>query len=446
MMRVSIVGTGYVGLVSGACLAERGHSVICVDNDRAKIDMIRGKNPPFFEAGLEDLLERTYGTRLEAVTDLEQAVLDTDITLIAVGTPFDGRNIDLSYVRAVAREIGMALEKKKGYHVVAVKSTVVPGTTDRVVLPILERHSGKRAGEAFGIGMNPEFLTEGRAIHDFMNPDRIVVGGIDGRSQDCIEALYESFDRAVIVRTNNTTAEMIKYASNALLATMISFSNELANLCTSLGGTDIKDVMAGVHASDYLSVTDPAGGRIAAPITKFLEAGCGFGGSCLPKDVKALISHGEAAGVPMPILASVIGTNAERPGKMLELLGRHFDSLAGLRVAVLGLAFKPGTDDVRESPAFPIMRMLLDAGAQVRAYDPAAVETAKRVLDDPRIAYCSGLGEAVAGADAVMLVTRWKEFLELPELLRATDPPPILIDGRRLIDKSSVSRYEGIGL
>ena len=239
---------------------------------------------------------------------------------------------------------------------------------------------------------------------------------------------------------------MIKYASNALLATMISFSNEFASLCARLGGIDIKDVMAGVHTSEYFSTVDSSGKVLTAPITKYLEAGCGFGGSCLPKDVKALVSHAEAAGLQLPLLSVVIAINVEQPNKVIELLGKHFDSPAGLSLAVLGLSFKPGTDDVRESPAFPVMRTLLDGGANLRAYDPAAIETARHVLDDPRIVYCSSLREAVTGVDAVFLLTRWKEFLELPEILRAMVPTPVLIDGRRLIDKSSVERYEGIGL
>ncbi len=242
-MRISVIGTGYVGLVSGACFAEIGHDCTCVDIDATKIDRINRGEPPIHENGLELILKRHIGTRLRATTDLRAAVRDSEITFIAVGTPFDGHRIDLAYVREAAHQIGAALRDKNGYHVVVVKSTVVPGTTDEVVLPELERASGKRAGADFGVGMNPEFLTEGVAVDDFMRPDRIVLGGIDQRSVDAQRRVYAEFSQTPILATNNKTAEMIKYASNSVLATMISFSNEIGNVCSALGGVDVADVM-----------------------------------------------------------------------------------------------------------------------------------------------------------------------------------------------------------
>jgi UDPglucose 6-dehydrogenase/GDP-mannose 6-dehydrogenase len=252
-MKVSVIGTGYVGLVTGVCLADKGHDVTCADLDGAKVDRINRGEAPIFERGLDDLLRRHAGTRLRATLDARDAVRSTDLTLIAVGTPFDGRRIDLTDVKGAARTVGQALAEKAGYHAVVVKSTVVPGTTDTVVLPILEAVSGKRAGTDFGVGMNPEFLTEGEAVGDFMDPDRIVLGGIDTRTQDALDALYAPFPDAPRLRTNNGTAEMIKYASNAILATMISFSNELANLGSAIGGIDTVEVMRGLHLSRYLS-------------------------------------------------------------------------------------------------------------------------------------------------------------------------------------------------
>src|SRR5512143_1846844 len=221
-MRVSVVGTGYVGLVTGVCLAERGHTVVCVDVDVSKVEKINHGTCPIYEAGLDDLLQRNLGSRFSATLDLRKAILDSDVTLIAVGTPFDGKSIDLTYIKQVAGQIGDVLKLKGGYHLVVVKSTVVPGTTDDVVLPILEQRSGKTAGRDFGVGMNPEFLTEGVAVHDFMSPDRIVLGGINGQSLSLLEALYRPFAGVQVIKTNNKTAEMVKYASNALLATMIS--------------------------------------------------------------------------------------------------------------------------------------------------------------------------------------------------------------------------------
>jgi UDPglucose 6-dehydrogenase/GDP-mannose 6-dehydrogenase len=444
-MRVSVVGTGYVGLVSGVCLAEKGHTVICVDNDADKVARIARGEVPIHEPGLDALMARQIGRRLQATTDLRGAVEDSELTLIAVGTPFDGHRIDLRYVRQVAREIGEALGGKRDYHAVVVKSTVVPGTTDGVVGPILEESSGRARG-AFGLGMNPEFLTEGRAVEDFMHPDRFVLGGADERTLDALEALYAPFPGVPTIRTNNATAEMIKYASNALLATMISFANEIANLGVAIGGIDGAEVLDGVHRSLYLTVPGPDGRPTQAPIARFLEAGCGFGGSCLPKDTSALAAHGAALGRSMPLLEAVLATNREQPGEVVALLRRHFPSLRGVRVAVLGLAFKPDTDDVRESPAFPVMRLLLADGAVVSAHDPVAVPAARAAFAEGAVRYCEDLDDALADTDAIVLVTRWSAYERLPELLRGRDPTPLVVDGRRMLDKRSLPRYEGIGL
>lgn len=444
-MKVSVLGTGYVGLVSGVCLAEKGHDVVCVDVDEAKVSLINQGRSPIFENGLEPLLKKNVGKRLSATTNLLQAVHATDVSLIAVGTPFNGQEIDLTYIKEVARQIGRALKTKPDYHVVVVKSTVVPGTTDNVVRPILEEASGKKAGVDFGIGMNPEFLTEGEAIDDFMNPDRIVLGGNDQASLDAQARLYDGFKGVPVVRTNNATAEMIKYASNSLLATMISFSNEIGNLCATLGGIDIVDVMSGVHSSRYLTVTLPAGERHRPGAVSFLAAGCGFGGSCLPKDVSALAVHGKQAGTPMPLLEAVLEVNKHQPEWIIKLLKKHFPSLSGVRVTVLGLAFRPDTNDMRESPAIPIVRGLLREGAVIRAYDPAAMEEAAKVFKGQPISLCHGLEEVVKGADVIVLVTRWKQFEMLPELLKRQEVQPLVVDGRRFFDKREILRYEGIG-
>lgn len=444
-MRVAVVGSGYVGLVSGVCLAETGHEVVCVDVSADRVAGILRGEPPIHEAGLEPLLRAHLGRRFTATQDLGAAVRGSDLTLVAVGTPFDGAAIDLGYVRRAAEQIGHALRTVSGYHVVVVKSTVVPGTTDSVVTPLLERASGKRAGRDFGVGMNPEFLTEGQAVRDFLEPDRIVLGAGDERALEVLEALYEAFPGVPRIRTNPRTAEMIKYASNALLATAISFSNEVANLCAALGGVDAVEVMRGLHVSSYLSLPGADGARLEAPITSFLLPGCGFGGSCLPKDVSALAAHGEAAGMPMPLMRAVLAVNRGQPAQLIRRLEAHLPSLEGRRVAVLGLAFKPDTDDVRESPAFPVIDLLLERGARVTAYDPVAMPAARRVLGD-RIAYASSLEGCLAGVDAVLLVTRWKEFEAVPGLLRDMATPPLLVDGRRQLSGRDVPRYAAIGL
>ncbi|MGH6617935.1 MAG: UDP-glucose dehydrogenase family protein [Alphaproteobacteria bacterium] len=445
-MRISVIGTGYVGLVTGVCLAEVGHDVTCVDVDPVKVQTIRSGKTPIFEDGLEPLLQRHLGKRLWVTETLRDAVLESEVTFIAVGTPFDGKEIDLTYIRQAAREIGRALADKPSYHLVIVKSTVIPGTTDNVVAPIVAEESGKVAGRDFGVGMNPEFLTEGVAVQDFMDPDRIVLGGADEKAIETMAAIYAPFKDAPTVRTNNKTAELIKYASNATLATMISFSNEIANLATRLGGIDAAEVMKAVHLARYFTTTLKDGRRVTAPIASFLYAGCGFGGSCLPKDVSALAAQGASAGEPMRMLNSVLEINRERPERTVAILRKHFPSLRGVRVAVLGLAFKSDTDDIRQSPALPIIDLLLQDGAAVSAFDPIAIEPARKALPEGKVSFAESLEEAVRGAEAVIITTSWKEFGRLPALLSDVANPPVVIDGRRMLDKRSVRRYDGIGL
>jgi UDPglucose 6-dehydrogenase len=442
-MKISIVGAGYVGLVTGACLAERGHDVICVDVAPPKVEMINSARAPIHESGLPDLLQRNSGRRLRASTDLAAAVATTELTFIAVGTPASAGKIDLKYVEAAASEIGAALRHKTDYHTVIVKSTVIPGTTVGLVRTALERASGKIAGQGFGLGMNPEFLTEGTAVADFSHPDRLVLGGIDARTHNVLCELYSSFD-AVVPRvvTNPTTAEMIKYASNAVLATMISFSNEIARLCTAVGGVDAIEVMRGVHQASYFTIRR-GDDRLTAPIVSFLEPGCGFGGSCLPKDVTALIGQGREKGLALNLLQSVLDINRGQTDEIMRLIGRHFASLQDVPVAVLGIAFKPDTDDVRESPAFPIIRRLKAQGARLTAYDPVARPTAHEDLAGVNLV--GSLREAVGDAKIVVLVTRWAEFSQLAGLLDELGQRPLVVDGRRVLDPRAFAQYEGIG-
>lgn len=445
-MKVSIVGTGYVGLVSGVCLAEKGHQVTCVDIDQTKVDKINQGIPPIYEDGLEDLLKKNIGTNLKATTDLRQAVMESQLSLIAVGTPFDGQEIDLKFIKTVARQIGEVLKGKDDYHVVVVKSTVVPGTSDEVVLPIVEEASGKKAGEAFGIGMNPEFLKEGEAIVDFMNPDRIVLGGIDAKTLAVMEELYAVFPDVDQLTTNCKTAEMIKYTANSLLATMISFSNEIGNLCAATGSIDVVEVMQGVHLDKRLTPILETGERIIPSFTTYLGAGCGFGGSCFPKDVKALKAFGEQRLSPMPLLGAVLKVNADQPYKMLTLLQKHVADVSNVRIAVLGLAFKPGTDDMRESPAIPVINELIAKGAAVQAYDPIAQHEAEKLFEAGKVFYADSLETAIKDAEAILIMTRWSEFNALPELLKSLDNAPVVIDGRRMLDKQDLAKYDGIGL
>ncbi len=445
-MKIAVVGTGYVGLVSGVCLAAKGHEVICVDKLQDKVDKINAGVAPIYEKGLEDLLKDNIGKRLTATTDLESAIQQSDLSLIAVGTPFDGSEIDLSYIRIVTAEIGAALSNKQDFHVVTVKSTVVPGTTDGVVLPILEQASGKRAGVDFGVAMNPEFLREGNAISDFMQPDRIVLGGINDRSIDVLVAAYAPFAGVDVLKTNTRTAEMIKYTANSFLATMISFSNEIGNLCATIGDIDATDVMKGVHLDRRLSPILEDGTRITPSSTTYLEAGCGFGGSCFPKDVKALVSHGQKYGNDMSLLAAVVDVNRVQPMRMIELIEKHHRDFEGLNVAILGLAFKPETDDMRESPAIPVIEALLERQSVITAYDPIAQEQAELTFKDADIRYAETLEAAIENVEVIVIMTRWAQFETLPELLRGKAIQPLVVDGRRMLSRESVTRYEGIGV
>jgi UDPglucose 6-dehydrogenase len=439
-MRISIVGTGYVGLVSGVCLAHVGHDVVCVDLDEDKVARINAGHSPIHEDRLPELLAGVVGSRLRATSDLEEAVHATEVTILAVGTPFGEDRIDLAQIRSAAEQVGRALRDLDRYHVVVVKSTVVPGTTEEVVGPALEEGSGRRLGADIGLAMNPEFLREGVAVDDFLTPDRIVLGGIDERSIDLLSELYAVFAEIPVLRVDPRTAEMVKYTSNALLATLISFSNEIGNLCSELG-TDVVEVREWVHLDRRFSpmIGDT---RVSPGMLTYLAAGCGFGGSCFPKDVKALVAHGESVGMEMPLLHSVLDINEAQPEMLLTRLRRHLEP-AGARVVVLGAAFKPGTDDVRESPTLRVVPDLVAAGAQVVLHDPIALDNARAMLGDAQVEYEADLARALAGADAVMLVTSWPAYAEVPKLLDGRDLP--VIDGRRMLAGDLLPGYDGVG-
>jgi len=444
-MIISVVGSGYVGLVSGVCLAEKGHNVICVDNNFDKIQNINQGISPIHEEGLDKLLKKHIGKNLIATDDLSSAINKSDISIIAVGTPFDGNEIDLRYVKEVSKQIGLCLKFKENFHVVIVKSTVVPGTTDNVVKPLLEKYSYKNAGVEFGLGMNPEFLREGVAVSDFMSPDRIVLGGIDDRTHKIMGNIYKPFGGVDIILTNNKTAEMIKYTSNSLLATMISFSNEIGNLCSAISEIDSKEVMMGVHLDKRISPILDDGTRVLPEITTYLKAGCGFGGSCFPKDVEALISHGEGVNSSMTLLKSVMDVNRKQPIKVIERILNHYSDISGMNITVLGLAFKPGTDDMRQSPSIPIINKIIDLGAIVSAYDPIAEAQARKVFESKNVNYSNSLKDSIKNSEVVVLLTSWPEFESLPLLIKSLQKKPLIIDGRGMLSMTNIDRYECLG-
>ncbi len=418
---IAVIGCGYVGCVTGACCAHLGHEVSLVDIDASKVDMLNSGQSPIYEPGLEELL-RQNSSRIHASTDMNAAVLNADLTFVAVGTPSSGDgSIDLTYIHSACEEIGKTLQEKDDFHTVIIKSTVFPGTTDGNVRHFLERSSGKTAHKEFGLGSNPEFLREGSAVHDFLYPDRIVIGGDDARTVELLQELYTPIDAPQLV-TSIRAAEMIKYASNAILATKISFANEIGNLCKRLG-VDSRGVFEGVGMDRRIG---PA----------FFRTGIGFGGSCLPKDVRALVAGARAYGERLNILEAVLETNERQPMRILSLLKKHLPELEGKRIGVLGLAFKPDTDDIRESRALPIVASLLSAGARVIAYDPAAMHNFRQVF--PQIVYTPA-PESVLNADAVLILTEWRDFEDLDYRGK------IVIDGRRIEAAcKTASLYEGV--
>ena len=419
-MNISIIGTGYVGLVTGTCFAKLGNRVICVDIDRKKVQLINDGISPIYEEGLDDVLAENKNN-IEATTDYENAVNNSDVTFICVGTPSESDGgIDISFVKDATIVIAKQLKKKDDRHLVVMKSTVLPGTTKDVVLPLLEKHSGKKTGQDFGLAMNPEFLREGVAVNDFLKPDRIIIGFYDEGSRDMLRELYKDFS-CPIVETTLSAAEMIKYASNAFLATKISFINEIGNMCKKLD-IDAYEVADGVGLDKRI-------GRA------FLDSGIGWGGSCFPKDLDALIVWAKKNGEIPRIIESVVEVNELQPLKLVEILKKHIPSLKGKTIGVLGLAFKPNTDDIRESKAIPIVGELLKQGAQVKAYDPKATENFKKLY--PQIEYCLSADEALQ-SDAILITTKWDEFKTLDYNGK------VVIDGRKLDEAKTAKIYEGV--
>jgi len=438
-MKITVIGAGYVGLVSGACLAEMGNHVVCLDVDPRKIDMLNKGEIPIHEPGLDQVVQRNAAAgRLQFTTDIGVAVAHGTLQFIAVGTPPDeDGSADLQYVLAAARNIGRLMTD---YKLVIDKSTVPVGTADKVKAAIQSELDARGLALEFSVASNPEFLKEGAAVDDFMKPDRIVVGADDDRAINLLRAVYAPFqrNRDKLVVMDVRSAELTKYAANAMLATRISFMNELALLAENLGA-DIELVRQGIGS-------DPRIGY------HFLYAGCGYGGSCFPKDVKALIRTASESGRDLKVLQAVEDANdAQKQVLVGKIVKRFGDDLAGKRFAVWGLAFKPNTDDMREASARVLIGELLARGASVTAYDPVAMNEARRVFgDEPRIAYAENPDEALVGADALAIVTEWKEFRS-PDFARiaTTLKTPVIFDGRNLYEPRIVREagidYQPIG-
>src|SRR6266581_1288719 len=429
-MNICVVGTGYVGLVTGAVFADLGNDVVCVDNDRAKVEALKAGRMPIYEPGLEEMVARNAGDqRLAFTTDMGAGVRHGDVIFIAVGTPPKATGeTDLSHVEAVAAEIGRCMDR---YKVVVNKSTVPVGTGE-LVREVITRHQPRPV--EFDVVSNPEFLREGSAIEDTLRPDRIVIGAPTQQVAMSLLELYAPLERPMII-TDVPSAEIIKYASNAMLATKISFINAIANICE-LAGADVTQVMKGMGLDPRIG---PA----------FLSAGLGFGGSCFPKDTDSLVATAATLGYDFAMLRAVVDVNRERSGHFVETMEKALNPMDGRVIAVLGLAFKPNTDDMRDAKSIEVVSGLLAAGAVVRAYDPVATANARRVLPGA-VEYCDSPYDAATGADAVALVTEWNEFKFLNlERLRAVMRRPLVFDGRNLWEPERMRRlgfeYHSVG-
>lgn len=430
MRRITVVGVGYVGLVTGACFADLGNKVICLDVIPDKIDKLKRGEMPIYEPGLEEMVQRNYTAgRLTFTTEYAEAIPNAEYIFVAVGTPsgVDGE-ADLKYIRSAVENIAAHLDS---YTIIVNRSTVPVGTGDSTAQTLIER--GKKQGIDFQVVSNPEFTREGSAMYDFLNPDRVVLGSVDSEAAEAVADLYRVFTKNIMI-TDLRTAEMIKYASNAFLAMKISFINEIASICEKLGA-DVKQVAEGMGQDQ----------RIGAA---FLSAGLGFGGSCFPKDVKALTYMAEVNGLHPQLLRAVMDINRDQRRRVIVHLREILGSLRGKTIGLLGLSFKPNTDDIREAAAIDLAHMLANEGASLRAYDPVAMENAHRLLDG--VKFCNDAYEVAAGADALILVTEWNEFkqLDMPRLY-ASMRRKIFLDGRNVYDPSEMRahgfEYRGIG-
>lgn len=444
-MNICIIGTGYVGLVSGVCLASKGHNVTCVDINTEIINKLNKGISTIYEKNLQNLLTKTLKeNKFRATSDINDALQSASIVMIAVGTPSKNEIIDLSYVQKVSQIIGNHLKYSNKFLAVIVKSTVIPGTTDTFVRQEIENFSSKKIGQ-FGLGMNPEFLREGNAVEDFINPDRVVLGYETEETLSLLKDLYKPWDVDKLF-VNSRTAELIKYTNNILLATQISTMNEIANFATALGGVDIMEVVKGIHLDKRWNPV--VGGERSNPeILKYLVPGCGFGGSCFPKDINALISQGKKIGVEMIVSEAILNINNKQPYQVIKILESEFKKLSGKKILLLGLAFKPETDDVRESPAIKIITDLVKKKALVTAHDPKAIENFKLMCNSivSNINFVKNWKDVIDSNDIIIITTPWDEYQHLKSFdLKGK----LIIDAKRAFSSSSFNNaiYRSIGM
>ncbi|WP_455276493.1 UDP-glucose dehydrogenase family protein [[Eubacterium] cellulosolvens] len=439
--KVAVLGLGYVGLTMAAFLAERGIETLGFDSDKKKLAVIKSGKSPIHEPNLEGLVSKGLKSgELKLIENLDDVVKETHIAFITVGTPSnpDG-SINLEQINTISESMGKSLRKVEEYYLIAVRSTVIPKTCERIIIPTIEESSGKKCGKSFGLCMNPEFLQEGSSVKDMRKPNRIVIGEFDDKSGSLLEDFYRSVysdEFPSLLRTNLSNAELIKYANNAFLATKISFINSIANLCEKIPGSDIEAVAKGIGLDPRIS-------------PKFLKAGLGWGGSCIPKDLKALLSFAKELGIEMPVIKGALEINKFQPIWAINKAKKTLGSLKGKQIAILGLAFKPNTDDIRDAVSIRIIDGLLQEGAFIRAYDPEAMDNFRRKFGE-KIIFSSSIEECIEDAECCIIVTEWDEFSKIgPEVFKAKMKRPLIIDGRRLFNNIEFSKkveYLAVGI
>jgi UDPglucose 6-dehydrogenase len=438
---ISIIGMGYVGLSTAIGFASKGHNIIAHDIDEEKVALINDGVAPFYEPNLTNVLQKVIKNgNLKCTSILSEPIQKTDITFITVGTPnTSNKRINLQNIKNISKDLGRSLKNKAKYHLVVIKSTVTPGTTNTTVKTLLEKFSEKKCSKDFGLCVNPEFLREGSALQDTLYPDRIIIGESDEKAGSLLHVFYKNFynqENLPIMRTNIPTAELIKYANNSFLATKISFINTIANICEKIPNVDVTIIAKGIGLDKRIN-------------SSFLNAGIGYGGSCLPKDVDALIMHSLDLGYDPQLLQTIQKVNEEQPQKIIDLCKKSLGSLADKKISLLGLSFKPNTDDIREARSIIIINQFLKERASLSVYDPAAISNVKTIFQN-KIHYASNIIECLKEADCCIIITEWEEFKKLrPEDFLKYMKKPLIIDGRRIYDPKKFSKkttYRAIGL
>jgi len=434
-MKISIIGTGFVGLTFAAALGSRGYQVLAIDSDKEKVKKIKKGNAPFYEPNLSALLQKALKRSLEISSDTEKAVDKCNLIFITVDTPTTSNgSINLNSLNSVAEKIGKTLSNSKNKPIIAIKSTVTPGT-NQTIKQIIEEVSNKKSGKDFGIISNPEFLREGRAVDDTFNPHIVVIGGEDSKTINKVRKFYEGFYNSSVpyITTNTQTAEMIKYANNSFLATKISFINQIANICQSIPCTNVDDVAKAIGIDSRIG-------------EQFLKAGPGYGGSCLPKDIRALISFSENNGQSPTLLKAVQTTNSQQVENLVSFMNKVLTSLEGKRISILGLSFKEDSDDIRESVSINLIKRLLKHKAKIVVHDPMAIENTKKTIGD-KISYAKSISEALKNSECTVIMTPWRQYAKLNNKDLQLMKNKIIIDTRRLLTKKKLdAKYYAIGL